>query len=83
MHWRLGFSGNGVTELSVAQYLTELDASIIIIDCNWNMQAELISQRTSPLVAFLRGNGHIDTPIVLAEGTQGLTGPRPTPPPRL
>jgi|EP01046_Picozoa_sp_COSAG06_P038855 hypothetical protein len=31
-------------ELSVAQYLTEIDASMIIVDCNWNMDHDLITK---------------------------------------
>ena len=31
-------------ELSVAQYLTEIAASMIIVDCNWNMDHDLITK---------------------------------------
>ena len=37
-------------EISVAQYLATIDASLIIIDCNPNMNASLISARAVPLV---------------------------------
>ena len=40
--WR--FSHQGIMELSVAQYLTEIDASMIIVDCNWNMDHDLITK---------------------------------------
>jgi hypothetical protein len=36
--FNFGFSGNGIMELSVAQYLTEIDASMIIVDCNCEQQ---------------------------------------------
>eukprot|EP01052_Picozoa_sp_SAG31_P034569 SAG31_NODE_4059_length_3630_cov_2.094308_3_plen_287_part_00 len=60
-------------ELSVAQYLTEIDASMLIIDCNWNMNHAMITENTIPLVHYLRANGHATTPIVLAEGTPSGT----------
>lgn len=37
--FNFGFSGNGIMELSVAQYFVDIDASLIIIDCNPNMNA--------------------------------------------
>ena len=43
--------------------------SLIIVDCNPNMNASLIDQRAVPLVHYLRGHGHATTPIVLSEGT--------------
>lgn len=71
--YNFGFSGNGIMELSVAQYLTEIDCSMIIVDCSHNMNAALITQNTIPLVRYLRTNGHASTPIVLAEGTPSGT----------
>lgn len=65
-----GFAGNGVMETSVAQFLTTLDASIIVIDCLPNMNAETVASRTQPLVRYFREHGHETTPIVLTEGTQ-------------
>jgi hypothetical protein len=35
--YNFGFSGNGKMELGVYQHLATLPASLIIIDCNWNM----------------------------------------------
>ena len=64
-----GFAGNGVMELSVAKYLTTIDAAAIVIDCLPNMQPAAVSNRTAPLVQYLRANGHASTPIVLAAGT--------------
>lgn len=34
----LGFSGNGRMELSMADYLAEVDASCYVLDCLWNME---------------------------------------------
>ncbi len=64
-----GFAGNGKMELSVAKYLAMVPASVLIIDCLPNMDAASVTERTIPLVQFLRKNGHATTPIVLAEGT--------------
>ena len=68
--FNFGFSGNGVMELNVAQYLTTIDASMIIIDCAPNMDDATITARTIPLVKYLRARGHATTPIVISEGTQ-------------
>ena len=65
----LGFAGNGVMELSVAQYLATIDAAAIVIDCLPNMSPELVTNRTAPLVRYFRSHGHATTPIVLAAGT--------------
>lgn len=62
----LGFSGNGKMEKEVGQYLTELNASVFVIDCLPNMDAAEITQRTVPLVQQLRA-AHPTTPVVLVE----------------
>ncbi len=62
----LGFSGNGRMEIEVASFLAELHPSVYVIDCVPNTQAELIAERTEPLVQLLR-SAHSDTPIVLVE----------------
>ena len=64
-----GFAGNGQDETSVATFLSQLPAALFVIDCLPNLSAEQVSQRTAPLVNYLRGHGHATTPIVLAEGT--------------
>ena len=51
--FNFGFSGNGIMELSVAQYFVDIDASLIVIDCNPNMNATGIvstnsSQKENP-----------------------------------
>ena len=66
--FNFGFSGNGIMELSVAQFLAQINCSMFIIDCNPNMNSSLITERTAPLVQYLRSHGHAQTPIVLSEG---------------
>lgn len=62
----LGFAGNGLMEPEIADLLAELDPSLFIIDCLPNMTAELVAERTMPLVQRLRQQ-HADTPILLVE----------------
>ena len=54
--YNFGFSGNGIMELNVAQYLTLLDASMIIVDCNWNMDHTLCS-RSNAAFRFIEDPG--------------------------
>ncbi len=62
----LGFSGNGMLEIEVADLLAELDPAVFIIDCLPNVAADVVAQRTEPLVRRLR-KSHPDTPILLVE----------------
>jgi len=55
--------------LEVAANLTTIDAAVIVIDCNWNMQGASIARNVQPLVRYFRAHGHPTTPIVLAETT--------------
>ena len=52
-----GFAGNGKMELSVAKYLSMVEASVLVIDCLPNMDAEAVANQTIPLVQYLRNNG--------------------------
>lgn len=64
----LGFSGNGQMEPEVFTLLSELDASIFVIDCMANMDFErtdLIYERTLNGVRILRSK--TDAPIILVE----------------
>jgi lysophospholipase L1-like esterase len=61
-----GFSGNGRMELEVGRFLAELDPAIFVIDCVANTDAELIAQRTGPLVKLFRA-AHARTPILLLD----------------
>jgi hypothetical protein len=62
----LGFCGSGRMEAEVGAFLTEIPAAIYVIDCEPNMDANMVSQRTEPLVHQLR-QAHPDTPILLVE----------------
>ncbi len=62
----LGFAGNGRMHPEVVDLLAELDPSVFVIDCLPNMAADLVAERTIPLVHRLR-RGHADTPILLVE----------------
>jgi len=66
--YNFGFSGNGIMEINVANYLTTIDASVFIIDCLPNMNATLVTNRTIPLVDYIREK-HPTTPIILVAGT--------------
>ncbi len=62
----LGFSGNGRMESEVATLMTELDAAVFVLDCLPNITADLVAQRTEPVVNILR-KSHPHTPILLVE----------------
>lgn len=62
----LGFSGNGQMEAEVAKLMTEIDASVYVIDCLPNLDAKRTKVRTEPLVKILR-KAHPNTPILLVE----------------
>jgi len=62
----IGFSGNGEMEPEVGEFLTRVDASVFVIDCNPNLKPDQVHERTIPLVRQLR-NAHPDTPILLVE----------------
>jgi len=61
-----GFAGNGRMELGVAKWIVTIDAALFVIDCLPNLNAELVTERTSPLVRFLRN--HTNAPILLVAG---------------
>lgn len=62
----LGFSGNGRMELALCDLLAEIDASVYVLDCLWNMGDELVKERAEPFVRKLR-EMRPGTPILLAE----------------
>ena len=62
----LGFSGNGKMHPEVGGLIAELDAGVIIIDCLPNMNADSVTERTTPLVEQIRAV-RPDTPIILVE----------------
>ena len=53
-------------DAEVGDYLTQIDASVYVIDCLPNMNAKLVSERCVPLVKQIR-KARPDTPIVLVE----------------
>lgn len=62
----LGFSGSGKMEPEMATLLAELDPSVYVLDCLWNMSTQMVSERVAPFVKKLRQT-HPDTPILLVE----------------
>jgi len=62
----LGFSGNGRMEPELAELLSELDPSIYILDCLWNMTGEMVAQRVESFIKILR-KSRPHTPILLVE----------------
>ena len=70
----LGFSGNGLLEKNLFHILSEIDASLFIIDCMPNMTAEntsLIQERLEQGIQILRKKS--EAPILLVEH-DGLMG---------
>jgi hypothetical protein len=62
----LGICGNGKMEIEMAELLSELDPAVYVLDCLWNMNTRIISERVEPFVRKLR-EIRPTTPIVLAE----------------
>lgn len=62
----LGFSGSGKMEPEMSDLLAELDPSVYVLDCIWNMTPDMVTARVEPFVRKLR-SVHPDTPILLAE----------------
>ena len=67
----LGFSGAGKMELEMAKLLAEVDASIYVLDCLWNMDIKLINDRYKRFVLWLH-TAKPSTPILLAEDSHYL-----------
>jgi hypothetical protein len=61
-----GFCGSGCMDAPVVELMAEINAAAYVIDCEPNMGADTVSQRTEPLVRLLR-QAHPDTPILLVE----------------
>lgn len=72
----LGFSGNGKMELALCDLLAEIDASVYVLDCLWNMNDALLRERAEPFIRALRDK-RPDTPILLAEDCNAF-GKAPT-----
>jgi hypothetical protein len=62
----LGFSGSGKMEPALGDLLAELNPSVYILDCLWNMDSGMVKERVEPFVRKLR-QARPDTPILLVE----------------
>jgi len=62
----LGFSGNGKMELALCDLIAEIDASVYVLDCLWNMNDALVQERAEPFIRALQQK-RPGTPILLAE----------------
>ncbi len=62
----LGFSGNGKMDKEVGDYLVQVDASVLVIDCLPNMGPADVSTKCVPFVKQIRVAKPL-TPIVLVE----------------
>lgn len=62
----LGFSGSGKMELEMAQLLSEVEASLYVLDCLPNLKPEEVESRAVAFVKLLRAK-RPDTPILLVE----------------
>lgn len=63
----LGFSGGGRMEIEMADLLSEIEATIYILDCDWNMSVEMLKERYEPFIRRLR-QLRPSTPILLCGG---------------
>jgi len=73
----LGFSGCGKMEPVMAELLTEIDASVFVIDCLWNVpNKNLVEQRVVTMGQTLR-KAYPETPILFVEQSH-FKGPFPT-----
>jgi lysophospholipase L1-like esterase len=64
-HINLGFSGNGKMELALAGLLSEIDASVYVLDCLRNMSEPQVAERLEPFLRKLREK-RPQTPILCA-----------------
>ena len=62
----LGFSGNGKMDLAVGEIMSQIDASVYVIDCLPNMSPSMVTNKCVPLIKQIRA-AKPDTPIVLVE----------------
>ena len=72
----LGFSGNGRMEIEMAELLAELNPSVYVLDCLWNMKPEMVSERVEPFIHILRET-RPKTPILLVEDSNFKDTPSP------
>ncbi len=63
----MGFSGSGTFDLPVGEAMSEIDASLYVIDCNPNTITEVIYDRAVALVKLLKQK-RPGVPVLLVEG---------------
>ena len=63
----LGFSGNGRMEKALVPFLAEIDAAVYVVDCTWNMNADMVKTNAVPFLRALRA-ARPTVPILLCEG---------------
>ena len=64
----LGFSGNGHLESSVGAIMSDIDASLYVVECMYNVDKKMINQKTRPLIKAIRTNPNSkNTPIIFME----------------
>ena len=64
----LGFSGNGHLENSIGNIMSDIDASLYVVECMYNVDKKMIKERTKPLIKAIRANPKSkNTPIVFME----------------
>ena len=71
----LGFSGGGKMELQMADIIAGVDASLYVVDCDWNMTVEMQKDRYEPFVRRLR-KLRPSVPILLCGGCTERNNPR-------
>ena len=52
----LGFSGNGHLENSIGNIMSDIDASLYVVECMYNVDKEMIHERIKPLIKAIRAN---------------------------
>jgi len=64
----LGFSGNGHLENSIGTIMSNIDSSLYVVECMYNVDKKMINERTRPLIKAIRANPQAkNTPIVFME----------------
>ena len=64
----LGFSGNGHLESSIGAIMSDIDASLYVVECMYNVDKKMINQKTRSLIKAIRANPNSkNTPIVFME----------------
>lgn len=72
----LGFSGRAKMEPAMCDLVADIDASLYIVDCEWNMTVEEEKERYEPFVRHL-AERRPGVPILLCGGCTQLDEPRP------